>query len=194
MTTSKYYGFPRSLGRWVARSPRIWRIFYDEEEDCIEALSDSEGLVRFQGTRDGIFDRVPEDPARTTRIHTEGEAPATPCSPSNASESFHAQSKQPAPSSASRTATTPIDSTLSPTATTFIPATQRQRSAHSSTLPPAASASIPSPPATAPLIESTWSPLTTTFTPTPAAAHPPTGNSPKGVPATVEVLSEERLS
>ena len=47
MTTSKYYGFPRSLGKWVARLPRIWRIFYDEEENCIEAMSDSEGLVRF---------------------------------------------------------------------------------------------------------------------------------------------------
>ena len=40
MTTSKYYGFPRSLGKWVARLPRIWRIFYDKEENCIEAMSD----------------------------------------------------------------------------------------------------------------------------------------------------------
>ena len=113
----------------MARSPRIWRIFYDKEENCIEALSDSEGLVRFQFTREGIFDRVPEDLARTTQVHTEGGAPATPCSPSSATESIHAQPTQSTPLSAPEATSIPIDSTLSPTATTFIPAAKRQRMA-----------------------------------------------------------------
>ena len=66
------------LVKWVARPPRIWCIFYNEEENCIEALSDSEGLVRFQFTREGIFDRVSEDLARRTPIHTKGGGTCNP--------------------------------------------------------------------------------------------------------------------
>ena len=35
--------FPRALGKWVASSPRIWRVFWNKEEVCLEVLSDSEG-------------------------------------------------------------------------------------------------------------------------------------------------------
>ena len=36
------------LGNWVAASPRIWRVFYDEEENCMEVLSDTEGLLKYR--------------------------------------------------------------------------------------------------------------------------------------------------
>ena len=45
ITISRYFGFSRSLGKWVAASPRIWRVFYNEGKNCIEALSDTVGLV-----------------------------------------------------------------------------------------------------------------------------------------------------
>ena len=44
ITVSAYYSFMILLGKWVTRSPRIWRFFYDREENCIEAVSDEDGL------------------------------------------------------------------------------------------------------------------------------------------------------
>ena len=40
--------------------PRIWRVFYDEDKNCIEALSDTVGLVRFQQDRGRWFVRAEE--------------------------------------------------------------------------------------------------------------------------------------
>ena len=36
------------LGNWVAALPRIWRVFYDKEDNCMEVLSDAEGLLRYK--------------------------------------------------------------------------------------------------------------------------------------------------
>ena len=38
----------RRLGDWVATSPQIWRVFYDEEENCMEVLSDTEGVIKYK--------------------------------------------------------------------------------------------------------------------------------------------------
>ena len=35
VTISRYLTFPRALGKWVANSPRIWRIFWNKEEVCL---------------------------------------------------------------------------------------------------------------------------------------------------------------
>ena len=48
MTISAYYGLVIPLGKWVARSPRIWRIFYGREGNNVEAVSDTEGLIVYQ--------------------------------------------------------------------------------------------------------------------------------------------------
>ena len=48
VTISRYLTFPRALGKWVASSSRIWRVFWNKEEVCLEVLSDTEGLIRFQ--------------------------------------------------------------------------------------------------------------------------------------------------
>ena len=36
------------LGDWVAASPRIWRVFYDEDENVMEVLHDEKGLIRYE--------------------------------------------------------------------------------------------------------------------------------------------------
>ena len=46
------------LGKWVARSPRIWRIFWDSKENCIEAVSDSEGPIIYHNKIGRNFYRV----------------------------------------------------------------------------------------------------------------------------------------
>ena len=51
------YSFPIPLGKWVARSPRIWRVFYDQDENCVEVLSDEEGLIRCDQVRGRTFRR-----------------------------------------------------------------------------------------------------------------------------------------
>ena len=54
----------------MAASPRIWRVFYDEEDNCMEVLSDTEGLLKyrygstrtfykFQTEADGVPQGVP---------------------------------------------------------------------------------------------------------------------------------------
>ena len=41
ITISAYLGLMIPLGKWVARLPRIWPIFWDNKENCIKAVSDS---------------------------------------------------------------------------------------------------------------------------------------------------------
>ena len=36
------------LGNWVAASPRIWRVFYDDDENVMEVLHDEKGLIRYE--------------------------------------------------------------------------------------------------------------------------------------------------
>ena len=38
--------FPIALGKWRETSSRIWRVFYDKDKNCIEVMSDKEGLVQ----------------------------------------------------------------------------------------------------------------------------------------------------
>ena len=40
-----HHTLPCGLGGWRAASPRIWRVFYDEDDDRLEILSDTRGLV-----------------------------------------------------------------------------------------------------------------------------------------------------
>ena len=37
-----------NLGNWVAASPRIWRVFYDDNENVMEVLHDEKGLIRYE--------------------------------------------------------------------------------------------------------------------------------------------------
>ena len=39
---------PNRLGNWVAASPRIWRVFYDKDENVMEVLDDKKGLIRYE--------------------------------------------------------------------------------------------------------------------------------------------------
>ena len=43
------------LGDWVAASPRIWRVFYDELDNCMEVLSDTEGMIKYKQDRYARF-------------------------------------------------------------------------------------------------------------------------------------------
>ena len=52
-----YCSFPIPLGKWVAKSPRIWRVFYDRDQNCVEVLSDEEGLIRCDHDRGRTFRR-----------------------------------------------------------------------------------------------------------------------------------------
>ena len=36
------------LGNWVAVSPRIWRVFYDQDKNIMEVLHDEKGLIRYE--------------------------------------------------------------------------------------------------------------------------------------------------
>merc|ERR1712197_123859 len=36
------------LGNWVAASPRIWREFYDRDDNIMEVLHDEKGLIRYE--------------------------------------------------------------------------------------------------------------------------------------------------
>ena len=56
-TNFNSYSFTTRLGKWVLRSPRIWRAFYDEDENCIEVLSDEEGLIWCDHVRGRNFRR-----------------------------------------------------------------------------------------------------------------------------------------
>ena len=38
----------RCLGDWVAASPQIWRVLYDEEDNCMEVLSDIEKVIKYE--------------------------------------------------------------------------------------------------------------------------------------------------
>ena len=49
--TLGYCGFPIALGKWRETSPRIWRVLYDIDENCIEVMLDEEGLVRYDFLR-----------------------------------------------------------------------------------------------------------------------------------------------
>ena len=40
-------------------SPRIWRVFYDKDENYIEVMSDEEGLVQYDFEERSTFKRVP---------------------------------------------------------------------------------------------------------------------------------------
>ena len=44
---SQFHILPSFLGGWRAPSPRIWRAFYDEDEDMLEVLSDDRGVLYF---------------------------------------------------------------------------------------------------------------------------------------------------
>ena len=48
ITISAYHGLMIPLGKWVARLPRIWRIFWDSEGNNNETVSDTEGLIIYQ--------------------------------------------------------------------------------------------------------------------------------------------------
>ena len=56
-TNFNSYSFTTRLGKWVLRSPRIWRAFYDEDENCVEVLSDEEGLIWCDHVRGRNFRR-----------------------------------------------------------------------------------------------------------------------------------------
>ena len=57
--TLGYCGFPIALGKWRETSPRIWRVFYDKDENCIEVMSDKEGLVQYDFEARRRFKRAP---------------------------------------------------------------------------------------------------------------------------------------
>ena len=61
ITVSVYYSFMIPLSKWVARSPRIWRFFYDREENCIEAVSDKDGLIRYDKESGSRFVKAQEN-------------------------------------------------------------------------------------------------------------------------------------
>ena len=64
---SPAYRLPFSLGGWRAESPRIWRTFYDEEENRIEVLSDERGVVYFEYGERGRFVERDSDNTATPR-------------------------------------------------------------------------------------------------------------------------------
>ena len=47
------------LGKWRETSPKIWRVFYDKDKNCIEVMSDEEGLVQYNFEARRRFKRVP---------------------------------------------------------------------------------------------------------------------------------------
>ena len=52
-----HHTLPCGLGGWRAASPRIWRVFYDEDDDRLEILSDTRGLVYFERERGRFVER-----------------------------------------------------------------------------------------------------------------------------------------
>ena len=67
MTISAYYGLMIPLGKWVARSPRIWRIFWDSEGNNVEAVSDTEGLIIYHNDRGREYFRARDNVAASPK-------------------------------------------------------------------------------------------------------------------------------
>ena len=47
-TVILHCGFSIPLGKWSDRSPKIWQLLYNKEENCIEFMSDKEGFIRYE--------------------------------------------------------------------------------------------------------------------------------------------------
>lgn len=55
------------LGKWVARSPRIWRIFWDSKGNNGQAVSDTEGLIIYQNDRGREYFRAMDNVAASPK-------------------------------------------------------------------------------------------------------------------------------
>ena len=51
----------RGLGDWAAASPRIWRVFWNEGDNIIEVLSDTEGVIKYEHEQYATFTRTHAD-------------------------------------------------------------------------------------------------------------------------------------
>ena len=72
MTISAYYGLMIPLGKWVARSPRIWRIFWDSKGNNVEAVSDTEGLIIYHNDDGRGYFRVRDNVEAYVKLRCTG--------------------------------------------------------------------------------------------------------------------------
>lgn len=58
ISTLRSHCLVNSLGNWVAALPRIWRVFYDKDNNCMETMSDTEGIIKYEFQSTRRFTRV----------------------------------------------------------------------------------------------------------------------------------------